>query len=263
MIIAEYIKKLLSFEEYSFSLDEIRKETSKTETSIRRELDRLTEKNEIVNLRKGFYLIITPRYSLNKKLPLQLYCEKLFKYLNKNYYIGLFSAAKIHGASHQQIQKDYLITEKQKFNDISKKNIDIRFFTSSNWPENNIEIKKSDAGIYKISSTALTIVDLINYQSKIGGINRVYSTIQELTEELEINDLETLLSWYKNKSSLQRLGYLLEEIGVEEDFLNMIYFEISKTDFFPVLLTPKSNEKPGAVNNRWKVFVNVEYESDL
>jgi biotin operon repressor len=61
LTIAEYIKKLLSVEEYSFSVDELRDELGKTDTSIKRELDRLTEKGEIVNLRKGFYLIITPR----------------------------------------------------------------------------------------------------------------------------------------------------------------------------------------------------------
>ncbi|HPR59697.1 MAG TPA: type IV toxin-antitoxin system AbiEi family antitoxin, partial [Prolixibacteraceae bacterium] len=133
MTIAEYIKILISVEEYSFSIDELRSKLEKSETAIKRELDRLTEKGEIVSLRKGFYIIITPRYSNAKKLPIQLYCEKLFKYLGRNYYVGLFSAAKFHGASHQQIQRDYLITEKPKLNDILKKSIDIRFFTSSHW----------------------------------------------------------------------------------------------------------------------------------
>ncbi|MBU2466213.1 MAG: type IV toxin-antitoxin system AbiEi family antitoxin domain-containing protein, partial [Bacteroidetes bacterium] len=77
----EYIKYLLSIESYSFSLDEIAKETSVSSNSLKFELHRLSEKGEIVNLRKGFYLIITPRYSSAKKLPIQLYCEKLFNHL--------------------------------------------------------------------------------------------------------------------------------------------------------------------------------------
>ena len=148
MTIKEYIKNLLSVEEYSFSLNEIRNQTGNTQVSIKRELNRLIEKGEIVNLRKGFYLIITPRYSSAKKLPVQLYCEKLFNHLNRNYYVALFTAAKFHGASHQQIQRDYIITEKPKFNDISKNNMDIRFFTINNWPGKNIIQKKSDAGIF-------------------------------------------------------------------------------------------------------------------
>lgn len=259
----EYIKHLLSIENYSFSLDEISKETTGSRNSLKFELLRLSEKGEIVNLRKGFYLIITPRYSSAKKLPLQLYCDKLFKHLDRNYYVGLFSAARFHGASHQQIQRDYLITEKPKFNDISKNTIDIRFFTTTNWSEKNIQQKKSDAGIFKISSPALTIVDLIHHQTKLGGINRMLATIEELTEELTESDLADLLSWYPNKSTLQRFGFLLEELGIEEKFQEMIFSELKVKDFFPVLLSPKSKEKPGAVNNRWKIDVNVKLEIDL
>ena len=75
MTINQYIKKLLSVEEYSFSLDEIRVQSEKTEVSLKRELDRLIKKGEITNLRKGFYLIITPRYSTSQKLPIQPYCN--------------------------------------------------------------------------------------------------------------------------------------------------------------------------------------------
>jgi predicted transcriptional regulator of viral defense system len=262
LTITEYIKRLLSVEEYSFSVEEIRSRLGKTETSIKRELDRLTEKGEIVNLRKGFYLIITPRYSFAQKLPIQLYSEKLFKFLGRNYYVGLFSAARFHGASHQQAQRDYLITEKPKFNDISKKALDIRFFTTSNWSDKNIQLKKPDAGIFKVSSPALTIVDLIHHQTKLGGINRMLATIEELTEELNQSDLIDLLSWYPNKSTLQRFGFLLEELGVGDELQEMIYSVLVTKNFFPVLLSPKK-EKPGAVDNKWKVDVNVKLESDL
>jgi len=259
----EYIKYLLSIESYSFSVDEISMATDGTANSLKFELHRLSEKGEVINLRKGFYLIITPRYSTSKKIPIQLYCEKLFKYLNRSYYIGLFTAAKIHGASHQQVQRDYLITEQPKFNDISKSTIDIRFFTTRNWPDKNIQLKKSDAGMYKISSPALTIVDLIHHQTKLGGINRILATIEELAEELTSADMEELLDWYPNKSTLQRFGFLLEKLEINENFQELIYGNLKSSTFFPVLLSPKSKEKAGAVDNRWKVDVNVTLESDL
>ena len=261
--VSNYIKQLLSYEEYSFSLNELIENINKTEISIKSELSRLIAKKEIVNLRKGFYLIITPRYSSAQKLPVQLYSEKLFKYLDRNYYVALFSAAKFHGASHQQVQRDYIITERPKYNDILKNTIDIRFFTTSNWTYNNIQLKKSDAGIYKVSSPALTIVDLIYHQTKLGGINRMFAVIEELTEELKESDLVELLNWYPYKSTLQRFGFLLEELGINEEFQELIFMNLKVINFFPVLLSPKSNEKPGAVNNRWKVVVNIKLESDL
>jgi predicted transcriptional regulator of viral defense system len=263
LTVASYIKQLLSYEEFSFSFNELIENVNKSETSIKSELSRLIVKNEIVNLRKGFYLIITPRYSSAQKLPIQLYCEKLFKYLERNYYVALFSAAKFHGASHQQVQRDYIITGSPKLNNIMKSTIDIRFFTTSNWVEKNIQIKKSDAGIFKVSSPALTIVDLIHHQTKLGGISRMIAVIEELTEELNESDLVELLNWYANKSTLQRFGFLLEKYRINEEFQELIFANLKKTAYFPVLLIPKTDEKPGAVNNRWKVAVNTKLESDL
>ena len=263
LTVAIYIKQLLSFEEYSFSLDEVQRETSKNETSIKSELSRLIEKKEIVNLRKGFYLIIPPRYSKQGQLPIQLYIDKLFKSLKRQYYLGFYTAAKFHGASHQQAQRDYIMIEKPKLYDIKKNVFDLRFFTTAKWPIENIIEKKSDAGIFKISSPALTAVDLIHYQTKLGGLNRMLAIIEELSEEITPNDITELLTWYPYKSTLQRFGFLLEEVQADNNLSKSILEHLQQSKYFPVLLTPKSKEKAGAVNNKWKVDVNSKLESDL
>ena len=263
MTIANYIKQLLSFEEYSFSLDELHQEINRKETSLQSELSRLIEKKEIVNLRKGFYLIIPPRYSKQGLISIQLYIDKLFKYLNRNYYLGFYSAAKFHGAGHQQIQRDYLMTERPKLNDIAKHAFDIRFFTTAKWPSKNILDKKSDAGIFKISSPALTAADLIHHQTKLGGLNRMLAILEELVEAINKNDIAELLTWYSHKSTLQRFGFLLDELEADQSLSEQIMKHLQQLKFFPVLLSPKSNQKPGAVDNRWKVDVNIKLENDL
>ena len=262
MTVANYIKQLLSFEEYSFSLNELQQALRRNETSISSELSRLVNKSEIVNLRKGYYLIIPPRYSFSGRLPIQLYGEKLFRYLNKNYYLGFYTAAKIHGASHQQVQRDYVMTDIPKLNDISKNTIDIRFFTTSHWPDKNILIKKADAGTFRISTPGLTALDLIHHQTKLGGLNRMLATIEELAEEIDEHDLSELLSWYPKTSTLQRFGFLLEEVGGNEEHLEQIFEQLRSIKYFPVLLSPNSLHKPGSVNNKWKVDVNIKLESD-
>lgn len=253
----------MSIESYSFSLEEISKNTDGKGTSLKFELARLIAKREIVNFRKGFYLIIPPRYSKQGKVPIQLYTEKLFKSLNRNYYLGFYTAAKFHGASHQQSQQEYVMTEKPKMGDIQKKDLKIRFFTTSNWSNANIQERKSDAGIFKISSPALTAVDLIHHQSKLGGINRMLAVFEELSEEINKDDIQNLLTWYPHKSTLQRLGYLLEEMQVTENLTQPIFAFLKANKYFPVLLSPKKNEKAGAVDNKWKVDVNVKMENDL
>ena len=81
MYIADYIKEKLSLEEYSFSTEELQAITHKEKEALTTDLSYLTRKGDIMPLRRGFYLIIPPRYSKQGKLPLQLYIENLFNLL--------------------------------------------------------------------------------------------------------------------------------------------------------------------------------------
>ena len=263
MTVLNHIKELLSYEEYSFSIEELLKNSTKSEIAIKRELSRLVEKKEIINLRKGFYLIIPPRYSNLGQLPIQLYVDKLFSYLDRYYYVSFYSAAKFYGASHQQIQRDYIITNPPSLLDIKKKTIELRFFTTSNWPKKNIINKKSDAGYFKISTPALTAADLIHCQSRLGSLNRMLAILEELFEEIELEDLKNLTTWYPHKSTLQRFGFLLDILQADNDLVEHLFVHLTCTIFFPVLLSPDSSRKAGSVKNRWKVDVNVKLESDL
>ncbi len=263
MNLKDYIKYLLSQEIFSFSIDEAVRYTQKEASSIKFQIARLTEKKELLNIRKGFYVIIPPRYSKQMLLPIQLYVEKLFQYLNRKYYLAFYTAAKFYGAAHQQIQKEYVMIEQPKLKDIQKKSFEIRFFTVKNWPEKNIIQKKSDAGYFQISSPALTAADLIHYQNKLGGINRIWTVLQELVEEITRQDVEELLTWYPHKSTLQRLGFLLEKMHAGRELIDPLKRHLQQEKFFPVLLNPKTNRRPGKANNFWKVDTNVKLESDL
>ena len=260
---AEYIVRSLQYEEYAFTWEELKNFSSKTDTALRNELARLTQKKEILNLRQGFYLILPPRYRSYGKLPLELYVEKLFKYLNKPYYIAFYSAAAFHGASHQQVQKDYLITQVPNIRNIKKGVIHVGVFATSNWPAKNILREKSDAGYFNISSPALTAMDLIHYQSKLGGMNRMLAIIEELTETISSKDIQDLLTWYPHTSTIQRLGFLLDELQADQPIIETIRRYLGKQTYYPVLLSPERTRKPGSTGNPWKVDVNIELESDL
>jgi predicted transcriptional regulator of viral defense system len=260
---AEYIVQKLSVEEYSFSWEELRQKSSKSDIALKRELSRLVSKKEIINVRKGFYLIIIPRYRNLGQLPVELFIEKLFRYLNKPYYLALYSAARHFGASHQQIQKDYIITQQPAMLDIEKSGVYIDFYTIANWPDKNVLQLKSDAGYFTISSPALTAADLIHNQTKLGGLNRMLAILEELSEEINENDVENLLSWYPYKTTLQRLGYVMEELQTNPTITEQLFEYLKKGNFFPVELSLLKEQKKQSVDNRWKVNVNLDLESDV
>jgi hypothetical protein len=49
------------------------------------------------------------------------------------------------------------------------------------------------------------------------------ASLEELTEELIEHDMKSLLDWYDNKSSLQRTGFLMEELLGSNSFSDMIF----------------------------------------
>ena len=261
--VSNYIDNCLAYEQYAFSWDELKATVLKSETALKQELSRLSRKGKILTLRQNFYLIFTPRYKQYGKLPLELYVDKLFNYLEKPYYVAFFSAAALHGASHQQVQQSYLMTKIPNIRDIKKGNHYLNVSATSNWPETNIIIRKSDAGYFNVSSPALTAIDLIHYQTKMGGLNRSIAILEELSETITVDDVKKLLQWYPHISSIQRLGYLLQEIQADQKLITLLKDYLNTKKFFPILLSPEKGKKAGLVNNQWKVDVNIELESDL
>jgi predicted transcriptional regulator of viral defense system len=89
------------------------------------------------------------------------------------------------------------------------------------------------------------------------------ATLEELSEEMDEKDMENLLSWYPQKSTLQRLGYVLEETQTNQPVVEQLFEYLKKDSFYPVVLSPTKRRKAGSVNNRWKVDVNLNLESDI
>lgn len=260
--VSDFIINSLAYDQYAFSWEDLKNEIKKSDAALKNDLARLVRKKEIMNLRRGFYVIVPPRYRNYGKLPVELYVDKLFKYLNKPYYIAFYSSAAFHGASHQQVQKEYLITQVPNLRDIKKGTFQLDISATSNWPKKNIIQKKSDAGYFNLSSPALTAIDLIYFQSKLGGINRMLSIIEELIEEIKPEDINDLLTWYPHVSAIQRLGFLLNRFQAEQVILNSISVFLEKSSYYPVLLSPEKREKAGSTDNPWKVDVNIEMETD-
>jgi predicted transcriptional regulator of viral defense system len=260
--LGDILERCLAAEQYAIAYEDLLPQYGNRKSALKSALARQVKKGTLVALRKGFYLILPPRYRSSGKLPIGLYVEQLFQYLGRPYYVGLYSAARMHGAAHQQIQRDYIISTPPKLRAVRKGVLDIRFFSTQIWPNVNLQQQQSDAGIFLCSSPALTMVDLLHHQNKLGGVNRMLPVLEELQEAASPFDYQQLLSWYPFQSNLQRLGFILEVLLGAQDASALLYQRIGREACYPVLLSPVPAKNPGAVNNRWKVDVNVHLEHD-
>ncbi len=237
-----------------------------SETALKRALDRLSEKEKIVSIFKGYYVIVTPQYLSKGILPPALFIDGLMKFLERNYYVGLLNAAALHGAGHQQPQEYFVITEYPVLRPTNKRGIKINYISTKQLPpESLIEKKKTEAGYINVSNPILTAIDLVNYEKRIGGLNRATTVVNELLESIKQKDITRELVTYASVTTLQRLGFILEEILGKQDLAGKLFSlcKKSKVKFYTIPLKAAGEKNQEQLNDKWKIWINAEIETDF
>lgn len=263
--LSKWIENLQSRGRYAFSLDLLAKELpAYTETAARSALNRLTVKGKVISVYRSYFLIIPPQYISKGILPPALFLDGLMKNLDRPYYLALLNAAGFYGASHQQPQEFFVVTNFPVLRTTQRKGLKINYLSKKTIPETLLESKKTETGYLKVSNPALTACDLIQFEKRVGGINRVSTVLNELAEAIKPEMFSNDLFEYVPVATLQRLGYILENVLEYDSLANALYitFEQKNINLFR---TPIKNSSPVAgfpLNERWKVIVNTEIEID-
>lgn len=264
--ISDWINECQSKGKLSFSLEEV-KSTFKddTDTTIKFGLNRLVRKQKIVSIFKGYYVIVPPQHSSKGILPPALFIDGLMKFLERNYYIALLNAGSLHGAGHQQPQEYFVITEYPVLRPTNKCGIKINYISTKQIPPISfIEKKKTETGYINVSNPILTAIDLINHEKRIGGLNRATTVINELLENIKQKDFTKELITYANATTLQRFGYILEEILGNQNLADKLFSLCQKADikFYQIPLKASGEKMKAPINEKWKIIVNTEIEID-
>jgi predicted transcriptional regulator of viral defense system len=262
--IDQFLFELQANGRYSFSMEEALGRTSKTPTAAKREMDRLKQKGTVVAVRKGFYTIVPPEYSQAGLMPPELFIHPMMQWLNKPYYVGLLSAASLHGAAHQQPQELMVVIKKPALRSIQKKGYKVRFVTRNSWPEEGITEIKTDTGYINVSSPELTCIDLVSLHNIIGGLNRTLTVIQEMLSEVNTVRLNKLLQSEVQTVAIQRLGYIAEIVGAHQKLIQSIEYALKiRNTFWAPLLPGIPHNQGDRKNKQWKIIENTTLESDL
>ena len=80
----------------TFSIEDVRESGMySSEQIMKNELNRLCSNKTIVNVYRGFYVIIPVHYVLRGSVPATYYIDQLMTYLSKPYYVCMLSAAEL------------------------------------------------------------------------------------------------------------------------------------------------------------------------
>jgi predicted transcriptional regulator of viral defense system len=255
----KYLTEVRSQGRYAFTIEEIKNKFNTSCSAISQNLFRLKNKKEIDIIRHGFYIIIPPEYSKQGIIPPYLYVDDLMKSLAKPYYVGLLSAAALHGAAHQQPTGYTVITQNPAPRNVEKHKI--IFFSKKDFLQHGIILKNTPAGYLRVSSPELTALDFFDYIHKF-GINRITTIVEELSEKIKPSLLLKIAGQFPNTTAIQRLGYILDTVISSEKLSDALWKVLNKRNCFPVPISPQK-EKRGETNSKWKIIKNMEIESDL
>ncbi|MCD6347909.1 MAG: type IV toxin-antitoxin system AbiEi family antitoxin [Bacteroidales bacterium] len=263
--IHQWIDKLQSHGKYAFSLDLLEKELPNyTAIGIKRALSRLSVKGLVVSISKGYYLIISPQYTSKGVLPPSMYLDAFMKHLKRPYYLGLLNAAAYHGAAHQQPQEFFVVTSFPVLRTTQRNGLKVNYISKKAVPDSLLDLRKTGSGYLKISNTVLTATDLLRYEKRIGGFNRVATVLNELAESIKPEDFTDILIEHVPVTALQRLGYLLDNVIGNSLLADSLYQSLlsNKEKLLRIPLKASVQATGFSSDERWKVIVNTKIEID-
>lgn len=249
----------------TFSIEDVRKTGMySSEQILQNELYRLCSNKTIASVYRGFYVIIPVQYVLRGSVPATYYIDQLMAYLSKPYYVCMLSAAELLGAAHQRPQQFSVMTTFPKRRVVSTRNVIIDWFYREGLPEDALITKNTETGTIRISNPLLTAADLVQYQQHVGGLSRVATILEELSEQINIKSQFASLASFVKKVTWQRLGYILEHVVEENELADELYEQIRNLpgSLMYMPLSTSAEDNTSERNSRWKININVQIEKD-
>jgi len=259
--VPEFVDSLQAKGRYSFTKQEARQATKESDSALKLSLWRLAKKHRVKLVRDGFYIMVPLEYASSGALPPDWFIADLMKFIGQPYYVGLLSAAAIHGASHQQPQEFHVVVPRP-IRAIRAGNVSIKFFTKAGLRSSSVVEVKTSTGYMQASDPAVTAIDLVAYADRVGGLDRVFTVLQELSEKFTP---EMLLEAARNEKQLafvQRLGWLLQKAG-HNGLLDQLSAWVAKRNPRETPLDPSLPRKGFPRDPRWKVIQNADVEGEL
>jgi len=228
--------------------------TAKQEWNL---LNRMTKSGLIIRLKRGVYLVPSHlpaggRWSVSSYFIL----SKLMEVLKGRYQISGPSAFNFHGFDDQVPNRIYVYNDRI-FGEKQIGGTDFVFIKTDNKRLGSTKSLKTPDGIDAMMVTkSRALFDAVYDWSRYNTLPRAYGWIEDslkkdpfLTEKLITDTLQ-----YGNKGTIKRIGYLLAQLGIADDRLLEIKWQLGPVKSL-IPWTPGQAAK-GSIDREWGVIVN-------
>ena len=173
-------------------------------------LVRLRRRGQFFSPHRGMYVPIPPEYREWHAVPAMDFIDQLMQVMGREYYVGLLSAAEVHGAAHQRPQVFQVMVDKPVV-DRDFGRVRLRFYTKQHLEAVPTVPMNSRTAVVRVSSPAATVLDLVQRPNDCGGLSNVATILGELAEDgkLAAEELVDAATAFP-LAALRRVGWLLD-----------------------------------------------------
>lgn len=257
--LAAFVNDLQARGRYTFTRAEAAEPMAITDLALEAALRRLKKRGRIANPRRGFYVVVPLEYREAGCPPASWFIHDLMRFLGRPYYVGLLSAAAIHGAAHQQPMVFQVITD-QAIRPARAGRVRINFYKSRMVEKAPVVEVQTETGLMRVSSPETTVFDLVRFSAAAGHAGNVVTVLGELSEKLDPSALAKLADFYA-VPEVQRSGYLLEQLG-EYELAKPLADWLKKRRYRPIRLVPGKVADKVPAAPKWRVIPNETLESE-
>lgn len=225
-------------------------------------LAELRKRGHLFSPTKGWYVAIPPEFRSWGAVPASHFIDPMMRRLEHGYYVGLLSAAEIHGFAHQRPQVFQVVTP-ARLRDRTFGRVRIEFITSRRASDRPVVDVNTPTGTMSVSTPETTVLDLVSFPNESGSLFNVATIVGDMLEEdaLGMDRLAQVAAHYP-VSIVQRTGWLLdfmaEQLELDVDTEPLTPLAASRAT--PTPLDPFYG-RSGHRDTRWNVLV-VEYPDE-
>lgn len=260
MTVPDFIETLSARGRYHFTTREAVQATKSSLTAVRAALRRLKQKGHIAAPHRGFYVIVPAEYRRLGCLPAEQFIPQLMEHLGLAHYVALLSAARYHGAAHQQPQAFQVIVRKNR-PALKCGLVRVHFVARHNAHRIPTIAFNTPRGSVCVSTPEATAFDLVGYPEHAGGFDNVATILVELLETANPDQLAAIAPLSPMPWS-QRLGYLLSLVELT-DCAAALGDYVTRYARETVPLDPRQAASRETRDDRWKLVPNVRVAPEL
>jgi len=258
--LAEFVDALQSSGSYVFDRRQVGAELGLTGLALKRAVARLKARGRLCAPRRGFYVVVPLEYRVAAAPPPTWFIDALMRHMGRPYYVGVLSAAAIHGAAHQQPQEFQVVTDRPE-RPLRAGRARIRFLIKERLDTSAVADVKTDTGTMRVATPETTAFDLLRHQRAAGGLGNIATVLAELAEHLDPRRLVLAAEADGELARAQRLGHLLDRVGARDRGGRLATWVARRRPRL-VLLRPGRPSARASVDSRWQVVVNERVGDD-